>query len=260
MRSFRSKPIGWRYESHRHSLAAHGVKTKSERAADILSRPDFKVSDVLPSSPFEKREKRVVEDAGEDGLSGEVADQMRRTYSVKWRDKMHGGLGDDLTPFDVTPDQMREGVAVEMEHTNDKHVATEIFLDHYAEFGAAYYPALKKMEEKLKRKATESEKRELQRKFKHHKYTAKKEPSPDFDRELKSLGQQIAFNRNARENLVSRKSALQSKVASDPSVKYEIDRLTARVEEIDEIDRELGEERSLLRERKFESQKPPWER
>jgi hypothetical protein len=28
MTSFRSKPIGWRYESHRHSLAAKGIKTK----------------------------------------------------------------------------------------------------------------------------------------------------------------------------------------------------------------------------------------
>ena len=30
MRSFRSKPVGWRYESHRHMLAAKGVKSVSD--------------------------------------------------------------------------------------------------------------------------------------------------------------------------------------------------------------------------------------
>jgi hypothetical protein len=27
MNSFRSKPVGWRYESHRHSLASRGIRT-----------------------------------------------------------------------------------------------------------------------------------------------------------------------------------------------------------------------------------------
>jgi len=35
MRSFRSKPVGWRYESHRHSLAAKGFSTKSYFAEKI---------------------------------------------------------------------------------------------------------------------------------------------------------------------------------------------------------------------------------
>jgi len=35
MRSFRSKPIGWRYESHRHSLAAKGIHSKKYFADQV---------------------------------------------------------------------------------------------------------------------------------------------------------------------------------------------------------------------------------
>jgi hypothetical protein len=34
MRSFRSKPIGWQHESHRHYLAAKGISTKKTYCAD----------------------------------------------------------------------------------------------------------------------------------------------------------------------------------------------------------------------------------
>ena len=284
MRSFRSRPVGWRQDSHRHYLAAKfGSAGRRYRADDVKSqlfgerqeeirdaglfRKKAKVLGEMEKEmpmaarlSFEDERIRASEDAAGHELNAEMLRRMGNLNSIKWQDKLHGGLGDDLTPFDITPDQLREGVKVEKEHTSDEHIAKELVLDHYAEFGAAYYPELKKMEAKLKRKATGAEMNDLKRKLKHHKYAAKKEPSPDFDRELKSLGQQIAFNRNARENFVNRQSALQSKIASDPSVKYEINHLKAKVEELDEIDRELGEERSLLRERKFESQKPPWER
>ena len=39
MRSFRSKPVGWRYESHRHYLAAKGIKTRYNAQRGVI--PDF---------------------------------------------------------------------------------------------------------------------------------------------------------------------------------------------------------------------------
>lgn len=51
MRSFRSKPIGWRGESHRHYLAAKGIKTKY-----FTDKEDFerKLADQLAMERFDK--------------------------------------------------------------------------------------------------------------------------------------------------------------------------------------------------------------
>jgi hypothetical protein len=51
MRSFRSKPVGWRQESYRHYLAAKGVKTKyfayaTQRAAEDFVSRVFRSADV----------------------------------------------------------------------------------------------------------------------------------------------------------------------------------------------------------------------
>lgn len=47
------------------------------------------------------------------------------------------------------PKELRMGIEVEMEHTDDKDIAERIARDHLAEF-KNYYTALKKMEEELK--------------------------------------------------------------------------------------------------------------
>jgi hypothetical protein len=44
-----------------------------------------------------------------------------------------GGRGDNLTPKDVDPSEYKKGLKVEMEHTNNKDIASEIALDHLAE-------------------------------------------------------------------------------------------------------------------------------
>jgi len=41
------------------------------------------------------------------------------------------------------------GTKVEMEHTTNRAMARKIALDHFKEFGNAYYPALLAMEHKL---------------------------------------------------------------------------------------------------------------
>ena len=41
-------------------------------------------------------------------------------------------------------------IEIEKEHTSSEKVARKIACDHYKEFGAKYYPALIKMEARLK--------------------------------------------------------------------------------------------------------------
>ena len=44
--------------------------------------------------------------------------------------KLVGGEGDATAPSDVNTEELSMGLAVEMEHTNDQQIATEIALDH----------------------------------------------------------------------------------------------------------------------------------
>ena len=79
-------------------------------------------------------------------------------------DKISGGLADDMTIEDLANhqntdietliQQMEKGVSIEMEHTTDLSVATEIAMDHIYE-DLYYYDKLEKMESK-KEEATEA--------------------------------------------------------------------------------------------------------
>lgn len=69
--------------------------------------------------------------------------------------KLKGGKADNLTLQDIAnkfnvplsdiQNQMKKGLGVEMEHTNDREKATEIVMDHLTEF-PDYYDRLIKME------------------------------------------------------------------------------------------------------------------
>ena len=52
-----------------------------------------------------------------------------------------GGKGDKTKPEDVCPDQLKVGIAVEMEHTSDPKIAEEIAVDHLTE-NPKYYTDL----------------------------------------------------------------------------------------------------------------------
>lgn len=60
----------------------------------------------------------------------------------KWKDKMNGGYADKRSPKDFDKKQLAIGIKVEMEHTKDKHTATEIAMDHLEE-DPKYYKKLK---------------------------------------------------------------------------------------------------------------------
>lgn len=55
--------------------------------------------------------------------------------------QLKGGVGDATAPSTINPAQLAIGVQVEMEHTNNEKIATEIALDHLTE-DPAYYTKL----------------------------------------------------------------------------------------------------------------------
>jgi len=62
-----------------------------------------------------------------------------------WSERIPGGLSSGMSPEDFDPIQLAAGIEVEMEHTTDPAIATEIAMDHLAE-DPDYYVKLKKME------------------------------------------------------------------------------------------------------------------
>lgn len=70
--------------------------------------------------------------------------------AFKDNDRIPGGLADEKTPSDFDPDDLAEGIKVELEHTSDETLAKEIASDHLSE-SPTYYKDLKKMEDKEKK-------------------------------------------------------------------------------------------------------------
>ena len=54
--------------------------------------------------------------------------------------KLQGGVGDATASSDVNTAELAIGVQVEMEHTNDPNIATEIALDRYTDRRTAHQP------------------------------------------------------------------------------------------------------------------------
>lgn len=67
----------------------------------------------------------------------------------KITNQLKGGKGDKLTAKDVNQNQLKKGIKIEMEHTNDREKAEEIALDHLSE-NPKYYTDLEKLEAKEK--------------------------------------------------------------------------------------------------------------
>jgi hypothetical protein len=60
----------------------------------------------------------------------------------EWVDRLPGGLADKYTPADFDPVALAEGTRVELEHTADRRLATEIAMDHLVE-DPKYYEKLR---------------------------------------------------------------------------------------------------------------------
>jgi len=106
MRSFRSKPVGWRGESYRHYLAAKGIKTKRYFAEGDIAMRKFKDAGL----------RRV--SSGRDRIVFVPADEKRRTV-VKVAKNPQGlqqndQEGDYIAPVPGLIDSGEDYVEVEM--------------------------------------------------------------------------------------------------------------------------------------------------
>lgn len=60
---------------------------------------------------------------------------------MEYKPQIPGGKGENLKPEDVNQNELKVGIEVEYEHTNNETIATEIALDHLAE-NPKYYTDL----------------------------------------------------------------------------------------------------------------------
>lgn len=67
-------------------------------------------------------------------------------------DRLPGGLADDRVPEDFDPEALRQGIDVEMEHTDDPDVAREIAMDHLTE-DPRYYEKLAILERSVSQRS-----------------------------------------------------------------------------------------------------------
>lgn len=76
-------------------------------------------------------------------LGGYIDDEIRKDSD----DKIHGGLAskENVKEYDVDQDELKKGINIEMEHTDDESIAKEIALDHLSEI-PDYYTRLIGME------------------------------------------------------------------------------------------------------------------
>jgi hypothetical protein len=95
----------------------------------------------------ERQEKDIIRTlckAGHESLAKTFA--RSRGYRVRgWEDQLPGGLADKDTPDEFDPKQLKMGIRVEMEHTDDPKLAREIAIDHLKEI-PDYYSRLAEME------------------------------------------------------------------------------------------------------------------
>lgn len=65
--------------------------------------------------------------------------------ATQYRDRLPGGLADKCNPRDFNPADLKRGIKIELEHTNDESIALEIAMDHLTE-DPEYYQKLETIE------------------------------------------------------------------------------------------------------------------
>jgi len=123
-------------------LSKHPVERAEERGAALFGR-------VLSQANMEPLIER-----GQNGTFRDITTDIafgRQTgvHKSPWIDRIKDGLADKKKPSDFDQEQLVRGTKVEMEHTSDKNLATEIAMDHLYELGPAYYDELEKMEKRM---------------------------------------------------------------------------------------------------------------
>lgn len=127
-------------------------------------KPKKEPNDPLIGDPRMKGRRWMIDPYWDDGKTFKKIAKMKKLNEFdKWTDTEHndwdvsyrefyehlteevntltGGVGDKAAPSDVNTHELSIGVQVEMEHTNDPKVATEIAMDHLTE-DPEYYTKL----------------------------------------------------------------------------------------------------------------------
>ena len=73
-------------------------------------------------------------------------------YRKKRKNKIKGGIGDNLTEEEVSDQELEWGIEIEKEHSPDKEIQKDISFDHLEE-DDEYYTHLREMEKKHEKKA-----------------------------------------------------------------------------------------------------------
>jgi len=107
--------------------------------------------EVMDEMNMEVKPEESNDDAEFDAILKQLEDEMAGEIAVKSdvldepleeEEQLNEGKGKDLHPNTIHPGELRMGIRVEMEHTDDLNVAKKIALDHLAE-NPFYYTALK---------------------------------------------------------------------------------------------------------------------
>ena len=129
-------------------------------------KPKKEPNDPLIGDPRMKGRRWMIDPYWDDGKTfKKIANMKKLNEFDKWTDTDHndwdvsykefyehlteevetltGGVGDATAASDVDPEELSLGQTVEMEHTTDTNIATEIALDHLSE-DPQYYTKLRK--------------------------------------------------------------------------------------------------------------------
>ena len=139
----------------------------------------------------------------------EITD-MKMDGEIEKADKIPGGLADKKKPSDFDAKKLTAGIKVEMEHTSDKGIATEIAMDHLTE-DENYYDKLKEIEKQDRAEVTADGKITLE----PGKESLKKDPKARWEKIKKALNHETAFLNIAEELNPKKKEELEDDEQAD---------------------------------------------
>lgn len=128
------------------NFGVHGEHNRKNPHETIYAKqktglmPDWTMQSNIPATPKEPTKKSAAAGYSMGSMNPMVMEKA---------DKIHGGLAAGKKPSDFNQDSLAQGIKVELEHTSNKQIATEIAMDHLME-DPKYYDKLEIMEKGLK--------------------------------------------------------------------------------------------------------------
>ena len=146
-----------RMELMSEKLSTDGKGNVSDTALRTSTRPGENsplFSQVRTTTARSLPETKPISDGSEDFLGVTKISSRWAKLLAKRAEEIAGGLADGKSDAEYPKDELRKGIEVEKEHTDDPEKAKEIAKDHLEEH-PTYYEALAKMEKKLEDKEAE---------------------------------------------------------------------------------------------------------